>query len=108
METKKRGSLDNTRVSSLKLPWEPAKADLMKIKQQKEEIQAKLDAVNADKQLQQQSNGSTTKEEVSVMDKAKAAGTEGKRRAKLQLLERELRTRKQQASQNGQRFEKNS
>ncbi|CAB9513625.1 expressed unknown protein [Seminavis robusta] len=76
------------KLSPLASPWEAAKADLTKIRDQKAEIQAKIDADAESKQRGE-------KEDASVMDKAKATGTEGKRRAKLQLLEREAKARKQ-------------
>lgn len=109
-----RGSATTSGVlSQLRTEWEVAKADLTAIHQRKNEIQAKLNEsspataaatsllagqlnkAGGDKGHQQQ-QAATTTNNGSFMDKAKAAGTEGKRRAKLQLIERELKARKQQ------------
>lgn len=88
MEAKQKAlaGKESTALSSLRVPWDVAKTDLLKIREQRDEIQAKLDAAA---QLKKSA------ENQGAMDKAKAAGTEGKRRTKLQLLERELKSRKQ-------------
>ena len=91
MEAKQKalGGRESVFLTSLRTQWDVAKADLQKTREKKEEIQSKLDAAGELKRSGEQ-------DDASAMDKAKAVGTEGKRRAKLQLLDRELKSRKQQ------------
>lgn len=82
------GGVGNSKyLKSLQPQWDVARKDLQEIRQKQEDIKAKM---AADKQRDDSAK------KPSVMDQAKAAGTEAKRRTQLQLLERELQGRKEQ------------
>jgi len=88
------GGRESKILSSLSGPWADAREDLSKIREQKDDIQAKLDTAARLKKSAEENQDETPR--ASFTDKAKAAGTEGKRRTKLQLLDRELKSRKQE------------
>ena len=92
------GGGKSTYLKSLEKEWHVARADLQKIHLKRDDIQGKLDVAKTEQQTRAaaQSDDATDSNKPSFMDKAKEAGTEGKRRTKLQLLERELKARKQQ------------
>jgi len=82
------GSIFLNVESAMRGPFSSVKGDVLELQGKKDDIQQRIDAAGELKR-------SPAGEEASAMDKAKAAGTDTKRKTKLALLDREIKARKE-------------